>query len=255
MTKIRLENVSYAYGKGDPVVKDVSLNLTGGNFYGIVGPNGAGKSTLLKLLDRYLIPQTGSVFLNGQNLNSYTLRELAKEVALIPQTAHYFPFTVQEVVQLGRTPFGSRFQPPTTEDLAIVDSSMEATDIKHLANRLISDLSGGERQRVTIARAFAQQTQVLLLDEPTTHLDLEHQIRTCQLLQAKAKEGVLCVAVLHDLNLVANYCDYVFVLNHGELVQEGTPSEVFTPALIEEIYHVTVPALVHPKTGRPVIVP
>jgi iron complex transport system ATP-binding protein len=254
MTKLRLEEVSFAYGS-EPVIKEVSLKLEAGVFYGIVGPNGAGKSTLLKLLDRYLLPQSGTIFLDNRNLNSYSLRELAQEVALIPQTSHYFPFTVREVVQLGRTPFNSRFQQPTLEDSSIVEASMEATGVTHLAGRLISDLSGGERQRVTIARAFAQQTKVLLLDEPTTHLDLEHQIRTCQLLQARSKQGVLSVAVLHDLNLVANYCDYVFVLNQGELVREGPPGEVFTPALIEEIYNVSVPAIYHPKTGRPIIVP
>lgn len=255
MTKIRLEEVSYAYSKGAWVVKDVSLKLEAGKFYGIVGPNGAGKSTLLKLLDRYLVPQKGAIYLNGQNLAEFTLPELAQKVALIPQTSHFFPFTVEEVVTLGRTPFSSRFQAPTAKDRAIVQASIGATGIEHLAKRRVSDLSGGERQRVTISRAFAQETEILLLDEPTTHLDLEHQIRTCQLLQTKAKEGTLCVAVLHDLNLVANYCDYVFVLNHGRLVKEGTPTEVFTPALIEEIYHVTVPALFHPETGRPIIAP
>lgn len=256
MTEIRLEEVSYSYGlRTEPVVRDVSFNLKAGGFYGIVGPNGAGKSTLLKLLDRYLIPQSGSIYLNDRNLNSYTLRELAQEVALIPQTSLYFPFTVRQVVELARTPFSSRLQKLSPSDLKIVEESMEATDVQHLAQRLVSDLSGGERQRVTIARAFAQQTGVLLLDEPTSHLDLEHQIRTCQLLQERSRQGALCVAVLHDLNLVASYCDYIFVLNHGELAREGSPQDVFTPALIQEIYNVTVPTLFHPETGRPIIVP
>lgn len=255
MAKLRLEEVSFTYKKDNWVVKDISLKLEQGKFYGIVGPNGAGKSTLLKLLDRYLVPQKGTIYLNERNLAEFTLPNLAQEVALIPQTSHFFPFTVEEVVTLGRTPFSSRFQQPTAKDRVIVQASLEATGIQHLAQRRVSDLSGGERQRVTISRAFAQQTGILLLDEPTTHLDLEHQIRTCQLLQEKAKEGVLCVAVLHDLNLVANYCDHVFVLNYGELVKEGTPTEVFTPSLIQQIYNVTIPTLLHPETGRPIIVP
>lgn len=255
MVRISLEEVSYAYAKESWVVRDISIKLEGGKFYGIVGPNGAGKSTLLKLLDRYLVPQRGVIKLNGRKLSEITLPQLAQEIALIPQTTHFFPFTVEEVVALGRTPFSSRFQTSTAQDQKIVQASLRATEMEHLAKRRMSELSGGERQRVTISRALAQETQILLLDEPTTHLDLEHQIRTCQLLQEKAKQGSLCVAVLHDLNLVANYCDYVFVLNQGKLAKEGTPGEVFTPALIEEIYRVKVPPLFHPETGRPIIVP
>ena len=152
----------------------------------MVGPNGAGKSTLLKLLDGYIRPQRGTVYLNGKDLRTYALAELAREIALIPQTSFYFPFTVEEMVLLGRTPFYSRLGAPSEEDRRIARASMEVTGIAHLASRLVSDLSGGERQRVTIARAFAQETKVLLLDEPTTHLDLEHQINTCRLLKEKS---------------------------------------------------------------------
>lgn len=254
MAKMRLEGVGYSYGL-EPVLENISLSLKPGLFYGIVGPNGAGKSTLLKLLDRYLHPQTGTIFLNDRNLESWGLEKLAKEIALIPQTSHYFAFTVQEVVLLGRTPFYARLGVPGTKDYQIVEECMRVTEVEHLARRLVSDLSGGERQRVTLARAFAQQTEILLLDEPTTHLDLEHQIKTCQLLKDKTKQGVTSVAVLHDLNLVANYCDYVFVLVQGRLAGEGIPQAVFTPALIKQVFNVTIPSLYHPVTGRPIIVP
>lgn len=254
MDKIRVENVSYSY-ETEPVVRDLSLRLKPGYFYGVVGPNGAGKSTLLKLIDGYLKPQQGEIYLNGHNLNSYELRELAKEIALIPQTSYYFPFTAEEVVLLGRTPFYTRLGTPSQNDLQVARDNMKITGVDHLAQRLVSDLSGGERQRVTLARAFAQQTEVLLLDEPTTHLDLEHQINTARLLKEKSGEGVTVLAVLHDLNLVASFCDYVLVLNQGRLVKEGIPGEVFTPELIKNVFNVAVPSLTHPQTGRPIIVP
>ncbi len=252
--KIRLEGVTYSYGK-DPVVNNLCLGLQPSSFYGVVGPNGAGKSTLLKLLDSYLVPQQGTIYLNGRPLKSYNLRELAKEIALIPQHSHYFPFSVEEMVLLGRTPFYTRMGEPNSEDLQIAREAMKVTGVDHLAARLVSDLSGGERQRVTLARAFAQSTEILLLDEPTTHLDLEHQINTCELLQKKAQEGLTAVAVLHDLNLVAAFCDYVFVLDQGTIVKEGIPQDVFTPELLKQVFKVSVPSIYHPETGRPVIVP
>lgn len=254
MAKMQLDEVTFAYGS-NPVLKNVSLSLTPGRFYGVVGPNGAGKSTLLRLLSGYLKPQTGAIYLNGKSLATYSLRDLAREIALIPQTSVYFPFTVEEVVLLGRTPYYSRLEKPSEADRRIVHNCLEVAEILHLAGRPVNDLSGGERQRVTIARALAQQTELLLLDEPTTHLDLEHQIKTCQVLQNEAKKGNTVVAVLHDLNLVTNYCDYVFVLSQGSLVREGLPEEVFSPELIQEIYKVQIPALSHPLTGKPLIIP
>ncbi|HHT43284.1 MAG TPA: ABC transporter ATP-binding protein [Firmicutes bacterium] len=254
MDKMRLENVYFAYGE-EPVLQGLSLSLQEGRFSGIVGPNGAGKSTVLKLLDGYIKPQQGAVYLNGENLRTYSLAQLAQEIALIPQTSYYIPFTVQEMVLLGRTPFYSRLGAPSEQDRQIAQESMEITGVAHLAHRLVSDLSGGERQRVTIARAFAQQTKVLLLDEPTTHLDLEHQVNTCRLLKEKSREGVTVLAVLHDLNLAAAFCDYVFVLNGGVLMEEGSPGEVLTPELIAQVFRVSVPSLQHPLTGRPIIVP
>ncbi|NLL41831.1 MAG: ABC transporter ATP-binding protein [Firmicutes bacterium] len=252
--RMRVEAVTYAY-EAKPVLEDLTLTLRPSLFYGVVGPNGAGKSTLLKLLDGYLSPQAGAVFLDDLPLSSYSLADLAKEIAMVPQHSHYFPFTVEEMVLLGRTPFYSRLGKPGDKDMKIAREAMETAGVTHLSGRLVSDLSGGERQRVTLARAFAQRTKVLLLDEPTTHLDLEHQINTCRLLKAKSEEGATCVAVLHDLNLVAGFCDYVFVLDSGGLVKEGVPAEVFTPELIHKVFRVSVPRLNHPVTGRPVIAP
>lgn len=254
MAKMRLQGVTFSYST-EPVLKEVSLALLPGVFYGIVGPNGAGKSTLLKLLDRFLLPQKGTVFLNEREVGSYSLRELAQEIAFIPQTSPYFPFSVLEVVLLARAPFSYRFQRPSAADFQIAKEAMAQTGVLDLARRSLHQLSGGERQRVLLARAFAQQTPVLLLDEPTAHLDLEHQIRLCELLRAKAREGVSCVAILHDLNLAANYCDYVYVLSQGVLVKKGPPSLVFTEELIKKVYNISALTLQHPQTGRPVIVP
>ncbi|HPT83465.1 MAG TPA: heme ABC transporter ATP-binding protein [Limnochordia bacterium] len=254
MTKMRLDSVTFAYEQ-EPVVRQISLGLQPGRFYAVVGPNGAGKSSLLKLLTGYLRPGTGKVYLNGRDLGSYTLAELAREIALIPQTSYYFPFTVEEMVLLGRTPFYSRLGTPSDKDRRIARNCMEITGIAHLAKRLVSELSGGERQRVTLARALAQETEVLLLDEPTTHLDLEHQVNTCRLLRERSAQGLTVVAVLHDLNLAASFCDWVFVLAGGCLMEEGPPGEVFTPELISRVFNVTVPSLQHPWTGRPIIAP
>lgn len=254
MAKMRLEDVTFAYG-ALPVVRQISLALNSGVFYGIVGPNGAGKSTILKLLDRFVIPQQGTIFLDERDLNSYSLQELARRIALIPQNSPDFSFTVEEVVLLARTPHSFRWQPPSAEDREIAAASMALTEVQHLAGRHVGELSGGERQRVNLARVFAQGTDILLLDEPTTFLDLEHQIRISKLLWAKAREGKTCVGVFHDLNLVSNYCDYVFVLAAGELMAEGEPEKVFTPQLIKKIYNVGVVAVKHPHTGRPIIVP
>ncbi|HHU62274.1 MAG TPA: ABC transporter ATP-binding protein [Natronincola sp.] len=254
MSKMRLDEVSFSYGK-HLALKDVSLRIKEGVFYGILGPNGAGKSTLLKLLYRYLKPSKGEVYLDERNINTYNLSTVAQKISLIPQNSFYFPSTVKEMVLLGRSPFYGRFEKPQEKDLEIVRLSMEKTGIEHLANRLVSELSGGERQRVTIARALAQQTEILLVDEPTTHLDLEHQIRISKLLLEKARAGFTSIAVLHDLNLAANYCDYIFIINDGLLVKEGIPEKVLTPSVISEIYHISIPELFHPKTGRPIISP
>lgn len=254
MARMRLENVDFAYGSVT-AVGDVSFDLQAGKFYGIVGPNGAGKSTLLKLLNRFLTPDRGSVFLEGRNLKEYTLRELAQKVALIPQTEPALAFTVEEMVLLARTPYSFRWQKPSPLDLKIAAASMKATEVEHLARRLAGELSGGERQRVSLARVFAQDTDLLLLDEPTAYLDLEHQIKVSRLLKGKAEQGKTCVGVFHDLNLVSRYCDYVFVLAQGSLIRAGEPGEVLTPELIRSIYNVPVVSLQHPQTGRPVLIP
>lgn len=251
---IEFINVSFGYDN-DEVLKELSFKIPEGRFVGIVGPNGAGKSTALKLMDRLYAPRRGEVRLKGQNIAGYPLSELAKLIALIPQEPEYFPFTVREMVLLGRSPYRKGYASLTKHDQEIVEQGMEEAGVIHLAERQVDRLSGGEKQRVTVARALAQNTEILLLDEPTNHLDIEHQLHICRLLQSRASQGMTCVAVLHDLNLVASYCDEVLVLSNGRLAAQGTPDRVLTPELINDVYNVQVPKITHPLTGRPVIAP
>lgn len=251
---IEFDNVGFTYGSA-PVLEGLSFQISTGQFVGIVGPNGAGKSTVLKLMDRLLTPTAGEVRVGGRNISQYSLRELAKLIALIPQEPEYFPFTVRELVSLGRSPYRKGYGTLTPLDEEIVERAMQEAGVSEHAHRPVDQLSGGERQRVTLARALAQKTPVLLLDEPTNHLDIEHQLHICQLLEGKAGEGMTCVAVLHDLNLVAAYCHEVLVLDQGRLIAQGPPGDILTPKLVQEVYHVAVPDIRHPVTGRPVIAP
>ncbi|NLM54484.1 MAG: ABC transporter ATP-binding protein [Firmicutes bacterium] len=251
---IEFDRVSFAYSS-EPVLEDLAFGLYPGQFVGIVGPNGAGKSTVLKLMNRLLAPSKGEVRIAGRSVSEYSLKELARLIAFVPQEPEYFPFTVRELVTLGRSPYRSGYGSVSPRDAEIVEEAMREAGVVEFADRPVDQLSGGERQRVTVARALAQKTPILLLDEPTNHLDIEHQLHICRLLQAKANAGMTCVAVLHDLNLVASYCHEVLVLDLGRLVAHGAPGGVLTPELVQEVYHVHIPDIRHPVTGRPVIAP
>ena len=253
-TIIEFQDVYFAYSSR-PVVSELTFALPSGRFIGIVGPNGAGKSTVLKLMDRLFVPTKGQVFVAGRNIAEYSLLELARLIALIPQEPQYFPFTVREIVTLGRSPYRRAYSGVSPQDEEIVEKAMADAGVLELADRVVDQLSGGEKQRVTVARALAQATDILLLDEPTNHLDIEHQLHICKLLRTKAEGGMTCVAVLHDLNLVAAYCHEVLVLHDGRLAAQGSPDDVLTPGLIREVYNVDVPDIRHPITGRPVIAP
>lgn len=250
---IEFQDVYFGYSSKQ-VVSGLTFSLSPG-FIGIVGPNGAGKSTVLKLMDRLLVPTSGQIFVDGRNISEYSLLELARLIALIPQEPQYFPFTVREMVALGRSPYRRGYGRVSPEDEAIVEKAMVEAGVVELADRTVDQLSGGERQRVTVARALAQGTDILLLDEPTNHLDIEHQLHICELLRTKASAGMTCIAVLHDLNLVAAYCHEVLVLHQGRLAAQGSPEEVLTPELIHAVYSVEIPDIRHPITGRPVIAP
>jgi iron complex transport system ATP-binding protein len=226
---------------------------------GIVGPNGSGKTSLLKLLAGMIAPQEGTLCLFGRPLPAMTQGDLARLVGVVPQdTQQLFPFTVAETVLMGRFPhrphdrWNAGFGWETPEDLAVAAHAMATMDITHLARRSVMDLSGGERQRTVIARALAQTPNVLLLDEPTAFLDLQHQIEICAVLRRLNEErGLTIVLVSHDLNLVSQYCDRLILLDNGRVFRLGRPEEVIQSDVLETVYHCRVLVDRHPVSGLP----
>jgi iron complex transport system ATP-binding protein len=223
----------------------------------VLGPNGAGKSTLLRVASGYLRPSAGRVLLDGRDLTTIPRREAARRVAgVAADESHDFPFTVREAVALGRHPWRGTFAPPGDKDRERVETALERTHLLPLAERTLPSLSSGERQRVALARCLAQDAEVLLLDEPTAHLDLGHQVRLLDLVRTHVvEEGRAAVAVLHDLNVAAAWADRVALLVGGRLVAEGTPRAVLTPARIAEAFEAEVSVLAHPHGDAPLIVP
>lgn len=237
----------------------VTFQVREGEVLGIVGPNGSGKTSLLKLLAGMIAPQEGTLCLFGRPLPALTQGDLARLVGVVPQdTQQLFPFTVAETVLMGRFPhrphdrWNAGFGWETPEDLAVAAHAMATMDITHLARRSVMDLSGGERQRTVIARALAQTPNVLLLDEPTAFLDLQHQIEICAVLRRLNEErGLTVVLVSHDLNLVSQYCDRLILLDNGRVFRLGRPEEVIQSDVLETVYHCRVLVDRHPVSGLP----
>jgi iron complex transport system ATP-binding protein len=241
------------------VLRDVTLHVEPGEILGIVGPNGSGKTSLLKLLAKLAAPQQGSIALFGTSLAHLSQEDTAKAVAFVPQErAQMFPFTVAETVLMGRFPHRHRtrwnlgFGWEDEEDCQVAAHAMATMDIGHLGPRAVTDLSGGERQRTMIARALAQTPRVMLLDEPTAFLDLQHQIEICSVLRRLRDErGLTVVIVSHDLNLASQYCDRVVMLKEGRVSALGTPSEVMSVEILREVYGCDVLIDAHPESGLP----
>jgi len=252
---ISIQNVFAGYG-AKIVLHDVTVELQGGNFLGLIGPNGSGKTTLLRLASGVLPARRGSVRLRGDNLHEVARREIARIMAFLPQDiALTFAFTVREVVLMGRSPHLSRFVQESREDMKIVDRAMELAGIAHLADRIVSEISGGERQRAFIAMCLAQQPEVLLLDEPTNHLDIAHQLSILDLIRTLNRErGMTVVSVFHDLNLAAEYCEKVVVMNDGRVVAFGTPEETLTAEMIRNVFGAEVVTQRNPVSDKPHVV-
>ncbi len=235
----RLRGVAYRYGAVS-ALHGVSVDLAPGRFHGIIGPNGSGKTTLLDILLGLRRPQAGEVIFDGRPIAAYGRRELARRVALVPQEfAIDFDYTVAEMVMMGRHPYLPRFGTPGEEDRRVVARAMALLDVAAFAGRPVTGLSGGEKQRVVVARALAQDTPYLLLDEATASLDIRH---TLQILgtarRLVAEEGRTVVAVLHDCNLAAAFCDRLLVLDRGRLAAHGPTAEVLTPELFARVFGV-----------------
>lgn len=241
---------------GRIVLEGIDLTLDPGELVGLIGPNGAGKSTLLRLIAKLIPPDRGAILLEGKKLREFSQRDVAKIVALVPQQAQLaFSFPVREVVLMGRYPHLTRFQAEGTEDFRTAEEAMMATDIVELAERPVTELSGGERQRVLLARALAQKPRLLLLDEPTAHLDLKYQLHALRLVRKLVAQGITALAAIHDLNLASRFCKRLVLLDRGRIRVTGTPWEVLTRDHLEAVYGVPVLIQGDPSRGPPLVVP
>ncbi|MEW6309018.1 MAG: ABC transporter ATP-binding protein [Bacillota bacterium] len=241
---------------GRLVLKDVDLAVAEGGFVGIIGPNAAGKSTLLSCLGRGLKPTSGRVTLKGRDIYAMPPAECARSLAVVGQDARVeYAFTVEELVLMGRLPHLSHLATEGEEDYAVAARAMQLTGTLGLRRRLATELSGGELQRVAIARALAQEPSILLLDEPTSHLDVGHQVEIMDLLAwLKSNAGLGVIAAMHDLNLAAEYCDELLLLSEGEVTARGDAAVVITEARVLQVYGARVSVAPHPLSGRPQVV-
>ncbi|MDA0563833.1 ABC transporter ATP-binding protein [Streptomonospora sp. S1-112] len=245
---LRLDGVTVK-AAGRALVRDLSLHVPDGSVVGLVGPNGSGKSTALRCVYRALRPTRGTVWLDGTDITSLSLRAGARSVAALTQeNSGELDFTVAETVALGRTPHLRGNAPLSARERELCRDAMERMDVAHLADRGVLTLSGGERQRVLVARCLVQEPQVLVLDEPTNHLDVRHQVGLLSLLRST---GLTVLLVLHDLNLAAAVCDRIGVLEQGRLVAAGTPADILTPPLVKQVFGVDAEVVAHPRTGAP----
>lgn len=253
MQKLSLKNVTLGYGE-TIVLSGIDIEILSGEVIGIVGPNGCGKSTLIKGITRVIPLKGGDILLNEKSIKGISQNDIARTVAVVPQSA-VLPeaFTAFEIVLMGRTPHMKFLEYEGQKDVDIAVKAMKMTDTIHLAQRRAGELSGGEKQRLTIARALAQQPGIILLDEPTSHLDINYQIETLELISELCKkEGWAVLAALHDLNLAAQYCDRIIMLNKGRIFNEGTPCEVVTAVNVKRVYGADVCISSHPVNRLPV---
>ena len=255
-SRLKAQGVTLTYG-AEPIVDNLDVVVPDGKITVIVGPNACGKSTLLRALARLLKPKSGSVLLDGEEIMKLPTREVARRLGLLPQ-APISPqgIFVSDLVSRGRTPHQSALQQWSDADEVAVLDALEATETLDLADRRVDELSGGQRQRVWIAVALAQQTELLLLDEPTTFLDLPHQIDILNLLRRlNRREGRTIVVVLHDLNLACRYADHIIAMRSGKIVAEGLPSEVVTPEIMRAVFDLDCQVIEDPLSKTPLVVP
>lgn len=250
---LKVKDLEVSYGKRQ-ILKNVNLAAREGEVVGIIGPNGSGKTTLLKSMLKYLKPTSGSVFVDGKDTNGLNNREIARNIAVVSQVISVdFEFSVEDIVLMGRTPYIDGME--KKEDYEIARQAMKKTNTYEFKDRLVTQLSGGELQRVIIARAFAQTPKILLLDEPTSHLDIAHQIEIFNLVKDASRKGMLVIAVIHDLNLAAYYCDRICLLKEGENVATGKPKEVLTPENIKHAFNIPVEVSISSSTRSIYVMP
>lgn len=256
MVDLSIEGVDCFYDSAK-VLENVRFSVKTGTFLGILGPNGSGKTTLLKSISRVLKPRKGTILLDDADVYKMKSREVAKHMAVVPQDSSIaFSFTALDIVLMGRTPHLSRLETESPKDLAIAKKAMEYTKTWYLAQRPVTELSGGEKQRVIIARALTQEPKILLLDEPTSHLDISNQLEILDLLKHLCTEKkLLIISVFHDFNLVARYCDSIIMLKQGKIVAAGKTVETLTSKIITNVFGIDVIVNKHPVTDLPYVIP
>ena len=250
--RLQIRDLSFSYGSTQ-ILKDINMELDSSDVLGIVGPNGAGKSTLIRCIDRILVPQQGTVLLDGQEMKQMSSMEIAKKIGYVPQSiSNTFPATVFDTVLMGRRPhLGWR---SSEEDIDTVLEVLTMLKIKYLAMRDFNEISGGQQQKVLIARALAQDAEILLLDEPTSNLDIRHQLEVMEILtKLVKKKGLSVMMAIHDLNLASRYSDRIIMLNGGSIRDTGDPVSVLTAENIQSVYGAEV--IVKHEAGKPYIIP
>jgi iron complex transport system ATP-binding protein len=237
---LQIDSITFGYDR-QPLLYDIHMQVREGEMIGLLGPNGSGKTTLLRLISGVLRPQQGRILLEGHDLQDWGRRGIARRIAVVPQELHVpFAFTVEQMVSLGRTPYINLLGTRSKHDMIIVREAMQSTEIASLAGRIFNELSGGERQRVIIAMALAQQPKLLLLDEPTSHLDIKYQIEILELVQKLNRQpGITVIAAMHDLNLAARYFPRLLLFQRG-IVADAGPAEVLEPQLLKRVYGINV---------------
>jgi iron complex transport system ATP-binding protein len=256
MVVLTIDGIDCSYGSVN-VLKDVQFEVKSGEFLGILGPNGSGKTTLLRSISRVLKPQKGAILIDEKNIYGMKTVDVAKQLAVVPQeTPVSFDFSALEVVLMGRNPHMPRFKMESKEDIDIAKNSMELTRTWEFADRPVTELSGGERQRVIIARALTQEPQILLLDEPTTHLDICNQLEIMDLIKHLCEtKKLLIVAVFHDFNLAARYCESIILLKDGKIVAVGKSDDTLTSENVRKVFSVDTIVKKHPITGFLHVIP
>ena len=255
MNCITTKNLNISYGNVD-IVKDLNLNIPKGKITTIIGANGCGKSTILKTIGRVITPKSGNIYINGKDIYKENPREIAKNMAILPQSPQApSGLTVEELIAYGRFPHQKGFRKANEKDKDIVNWALEITGIEEFKDRNIDDLSGGQRQRAWIAMALAQETDILLLDEPTTYLDLAHQLEILKLLEdLNKKQGRTIVMVIHELNNAARFADHMIGIKKGRVVCEGSADEVMTKENLKEIFNIDAEIVKDPRTKKPVCI-
>lgn len=252
MNSILTENLSISY-ENKIIVEDLYMNIPSGKVTTIIGPNGCGKSTVLKAISRVLKPKDGMVYLNGSDIHKLSTKEVAKKMAILPQTPQApAGLTVGDLVSYGRFPHQKGFGKLSNHDKEIVSWALQATNLSSLETTEVDSLSGGQRQRVWIAMALAQQTDLILLDEPTTYLDMAYQLEVLELLlRLNREQNCTIVMVLHDLNLAARFADYMIAIRNGKIVAHGTYHEIMTADVLRETFNIEAEITKESRTGRP----